>query len=302
MALVSSCTKEEIIPSKHNSDFQNVSLIEGRLKFKTMDVFKESIQELSKNKINKIKTTFPDFYSARDVFSNLIKNEFVDYKDYPNIVIEVYKNDELYLEPIIDYDLLSYFVNENGIIQIGDQIYKLTYDKLYQTNVSNLSQLTNNNFNNLGVKSSKIIRETTEITLRSDDAQCDSGIYKKKRRKYKVSGELSTIASNIYSEIRCNSKHRKKAWYGAWIYKDAPWIKMDCDGLYSVSIDGGGTWVDQFDAIRYEYETDEAELHHLFDFAINESGTRYRWDDTDLFAQAKGLDNKLHSCTIHYSN
>lgn len=146
-----SCQKEEevAIPQIKNSFpiASNVTTKEGRLVFKDKNDFKTVIQSLIKNQkeITNFENQFVGFTSNMQAFENFSKKlteaSPIDEEAIADFAFIHNDNGEKSLERTIDLHLLAYLFNDKGILQIGDSIYKYSYDFTYKFNVNKLSQL-----------------------------------------------------------------------------------------------------------------------------------------------------------------
>lgn len=146
-----SCQKEEevAIPQIKNSFpiASNVTTKEGRLVFKTRNDFNAIIQSLFENqkKIENFDNQFVGFISNMQAYENYSKKMTEDSDINEEAIADFafirMANGEKYLERTIDSHLLAYLFNDKGVLQIGDAIYKYTYDFTYKFSENKLTQL-----------------------------------------------------------------------------------------------------------------------------------------------------------------
>lgn len=152
-----SCQKKEegAIPQIKNSFpiANNVTTKEGRLVFNTRSDFSSVVQSLFENqkKIENFEDQFVGFTSNKQAFENYSKKLTED-SDFNEEAIADFAfvredNGEKYLERTIDLHLLAYLFNDKGVLQIGDSIYKYTYDFTYKFSKNKLTQLKSAKFN-----------------------------------------------------------------------------------------------------------------------------------------------------------
>jgi len=146
-----SCQKREevAIPQVKNSFpiASNVITKEGRLVFNTRNDFNSVVQSLFENqkKVKNFEDQFVGFTSNMQAYENYSKklNEDSDINEEAIADFAFIREDngEKYLERAIDLHLLAYLFNDKGVLQIGDSIYKYTYDFTYKFSKNKLTQL-----------------------------------------------------------------------------------------------------------------------------------------------------------------
>ncbi len=122
----------------------NVEVVDGRLKISSISALEENLKLIhsKQNLMMGFEEQFKDFVSAQQAFNSVSEEDIIKnggditlHKDYLSIVE---RDGEKYFEPVVDMVHLSYLVNKDGIIQIGDDVIKFTRNHLYKFNVSNM--------------------------------------------------------------------------------------------------------------------------------------------------------------------
>jgi hypothetical protein len=113
-------------------------VVDGRLKFNSQDEFQEAVDILlaSKKNLQGVEDQFTGFVSQQQAFANLTEASLVEsggaiepYSTFAAIVED--EEGEKYLEPVVDSKLLRYIVNQDGLLQIGENIYKFNRDEVF---------------------------------------------------------------------------------------------------------------------------------------------------------------------------
>lgn len=151
IAITYSCQKASTdeVPVKNNSvtSAQNVTVKDGRLIFKNKTDFNATVKMLFDNQksIKDFESQFPGFTSNKQAFERIdslfLTSINYNYDLMSNYAIVLETPEGKSLERVIDIHLLAYLFNEEGILQIGDSIFKFSYDFTYKFNVDKLAQL-----------------------------------------------------------------------------------------------------------------------------------------------------------------
>ena len=146
-----SCQKATIdeVPVKNNSltSLSNVTSKDGRLIFKNKTDFNATVKMLFDNQktIKNFESQFPGFTSNKQAFeridSTFLKSINYNYDLISNYATVIETPEGKSLERVVDMHLLAYLFNDEGILQIGDSIFKFSYDFTYKFNVDKLSNL-----------------------------------------------------------------------------------------------------------------------------------------------------------------
>lgn len=158
-----SCQKATIdeVPVKNNSvtSLANVTSKDGRLIFKNKSDFNATVKMLFDNQksIKNFESQFPGFTSNKQAFeridSTYLKSINYNYDLISSYATVIETPEGKSLERVVDMHLLAYLFNDEGILQIGDSIFKFSYDFTYKFNVDKLSQL----------KSAKLAGSTNDV-------------------------------------------------------------------------------------------------------------------------------------------
>ncbi len=116
---------------------ENVKAENGILSFKSLESLVSSLQTVKKHQksFDWLEKQYPNFtssYKAYKGFSDTdIQKTNGDLSSYSDYVTLVYNAGEAYAEPTVDGYLLSQLVNKNGLLFVGNDVYKFTYDNYY---------------------------------------------------------------------------------------------------------------------------------------------------------------------------
>lgn len=99
----------------------------------------------NQKKIENFESQFPGFTSNKQAFeridSTFLKSINYNYDLISNYATILETPEGKSLERVVDMHLLAYLFNDEGILQIGDSIFKFSYDFTYKFNVDKLFQL-----------------------------------------------------------------------------------------------------------------------------------------------------------------
>lgn len=228
----------------------NVTIKDGRLVFKTKKDFENALGIVFdyQKDLKGFESQFHGFISARQAFKNLTEADFVQsngditaYKDFATFIVQ---EGETFLEPVVDAIMISYLVNQEGLLQIGQEITKFTRDATYTFDESQLENYRQNpeRLTSLEKVERKAINRSTadqkpeNIQLRWDVAQCDIPYQWDGRvQSRRISGEIANTSVYLYSEIRVQTKNRYRGFLGRWYYKKAKELKHQ-GGVFSTKI------------------------------------------------------------------
>jgi hypothetical protein len=206
----------------------NVTSKGGRLIFETRDDFNKTVNMLfeNQNKVENFESQFSEFTSNSQAFDNFASN----FKDDTSIDADAIRdfayikdsNGEKTLEHTIDLRLLSYLFNDKGILQIGDSVYKYTYEFTYKFNVDKLSQLKSaklvesmdgvtaypNVRNHFKIPESNLKSAMASVSEVSQYWQPDGS------RECFMKSELNQNITYLYNALTVDTKSRKWNWLG----------------------------------------------------------------------------------------
>jgi len=139
---------------------------------------------------------------------------------------------EKILEPVIYLNLLSPLFNSEGIIQIGDEIFKFTYDYTLKADFSSLKStgLINLTKDALGVTAYKNVREIFgETDLKESVAE--TIVYYTSKKFLKA--ELNRNITYLFNALTVDSKSRKKNFLGIGFAYRVYWLHCWAYGAYN---------------------------------------------------------------------
>ncbi len=270
------CKKDsDYVASINSLTLEKVEVVNGLLKFNSHEDFGNSIKQMYENqhRLRRYGILLNSFRSQRECFLEFTKKnqeqEIGDLTPYKNCLTVMRINGEEYIEPLVDAVMLSYLVNQEGLIHIGQHIYKFTYDTVYKFHMDKLNDYPKYKEQMHlmpNIESKPILRTTSNsigsgTTLRWDIAQCDFEVSEGRRVRRKMSGEISKTNSWFYSEMKAQTKHRKKSGlFGWWYYSDATSLEM--------SGTVGGEVVEGLNRDNYQVAfsdngANEAEIHYV---------------------------------------
>lgn len=194
----------------------------------------------TKNFGQKMKEIFPKFKSSEDAYYEFIESDKLktlgsinDIYKYSNIVHITKVGDDIFIDPLLFFEKSKLF-NENGILQIGDEVFKREYDEVRVLKISHID-----NFDNLQVefvqnKSVKVypvkliingidnsVKIPEALEQRATNCQnlwCDDPSATCSTHKYRVRGEVIVEISQPGNVLRfgARTKSYKRGLFGAW--------------------------------------------------------------------------------------
>jgi hypothetical protein len=238
-ALVYSCTKQEntteilneVVTTSDNLTFKGVSEKDGRLIFDNRADMDRLIKNIDKDRtqIDALRKAFPNLISSADACAKLTYEEYVNagssierFKDFVTILTR--SDGEQYIHPVVDNISFSSIVNKDGLFQIENKIYKMTYDNLYIVDIDKFIQSNKNTDlkSYPTVKVEKIFRENA--SLRGAWApDCSNQFSESPARK--LVGEVGQFATNGWSTISARSWSYKR-FAGIWWWNNIDFIEV----------------------------------------------------------------------------
>jgi hypothetical protein len=263
------CTKSPPL----QSDF---SILDGRIVFKDPSAFERTMRNLfeSKNLDGFEKTLGSNFYSMRTAYDNLA-NEISDIdafvRQHKQVLSLITGTDgELEIERNIDDEQLATLVSDNGLLQIGQVLYRFSYNYVFKTSVTpnlDIDDFLNTDENTLVYEVIPIVRTTS---LRSEVDNCIYEYQSGPRRRLKGELWINQIGG-IYSGAGARTKHQQFFW-PAWWRSATCKIRLDVSGTYKYT--SGGITYGPYN-INYSsgWLTDDGRDAYTFDFCVNQSCT-----------------------------
>jgi hypothetical protein len=175
MLVFNSCEKVNMQKSQSLADFDkldltgiNVSFKDNYLVFKTEEDYRKmtELYNSTRDFAFKLKQIFPNFKSNEDAYFEFIEsdkfknlNSVQDLYKYKN-KIHIYKDrEEIFIDPLLMFEKAKLF-NENGIVQIGDELVKRTHDR---EQILKLNQIRNPKDLMLEFDNNTLVRENPFI-------------------------------------------------------------------------------------------------------------------------------------------
>lgn len=223
VVLMAACHKEY---QKNQSEASEPDFImsQGMLVFKDENSFMEILKGLYsiQDKLDMWERSIPGFVSQRTWFEELAKDklpeELSDVDKYKYVYAIVKEGDgALSMERNIYNDVLATLISKDGFIQIGDLVYRFTYERYYYTDIGNIEQLFVNKIDvsSPDIKEKEIEREFIFEDINVSDArgitvgECTTTSDDKRVKGLIVREELFGNNCNI------TTKHQKKV-LGVW--------------------------------------------------------------------------------------
>lgn len=227
----------------------NIVSKEGRLIFKSKNDFNSTVKMLFDNQkgIENFESQFPGFTSNKQAFER-IDSTFLESINYNYDLISNYATiretpEEKSLERVVDMNLLAYLFNDEGILQIGDSIFKFSYDFTYKFNVDKLSQL----------KSAKLAESTngviaypnirSRIELPTDNLKSAQASVAELRKYYSstkfMKCELNRNITVLLNTLTVDTKSRKDNFLNIGFSYSVYQLYCAATGYFKV-VDSGG--------------------------------------------------------------
>ncbi len=229
-----------------SSQIENVSVINGRLVFDTKETFENIFNSLKEKTTDELldwqNKNFKGYYSVLELYERLSEEDIMkignskSVKGYENIAF--LKSDRYGLELVrtIDDKILAVLTNNEGLIQIMDDIFYLQYDTIKEIKspteleLHNLIQSNWNNSGDVKIITHPVTRKT--ISNSTSKIQATNTCIKeyKSKRRFKLEATVTNtyISSGIYSKV----KHQKKS-FGIWFNTKANKMRLTIDGTFS---------------------------------------------------------------------
>lgn len=210
-----------------------VKFQDGRLLFEdreSFDLFISTMQE-HQHELDNFESHFLGFISARMAYDKFCEDyhqgviqDFEKSKDY---VILLESEGEQYFEQVVYPNLLSILFNKDGLIQIGDSVFKFMYDKIISTNISNLDYIKNfeddDELSHLFIITKNQHTVLNEFTITSCENPCREDYDAGYRR---IRGRLGEIRTGIYNELYISTTSLRRPctgflcpWYQRAVYR-----------------------------------------------------------------------------------
>jgi hypothetical protein len=178
----------------------NAEVIEGRLAFKSQDELYVAYAKLSKNQseLENFEAQFKGYTSQKQAFENFssadldrTNGDLTPYQDY--VVRNVTKGEVSYDE-VVAPKIYSHLVSAEGLLQIGDKVYKFVSGFIYEFNVSEMAAYKANK-NNLGaipnVQKMDFVVKRQKLNVRTAYASSELADV------YEIKGRINPSNNNI---------------------------------------------------------------------------------------------------------
>lgn len=228
--LMVACQKEQdVTPQLEEANqkvlpyLEGVELIENRLVFKSEDAYK-SIQRLLREKgVDEeaiIKNQFPDFISMEDAYNNISDEERLrigesgDLTGYENLLrFERGTDGEISAEVNTEIFESRLLVNPQGIIQIGDNFWKIEYKNTY-----NLSKEQFDKFMITGKVNDFLNKRENKVIVLGETGVSNSNARASHKCDASTGSNKRVRGVTRYSsgDIEVVSKHQKKVAFTWW--------------------------------------------------------------------------------------
>lgn len=138
-ATILSCNKYK--DSLLNFNDENIKVMDRRLVFKDQAIFETFTKEMliNQDKLKDFMNQFEGFTSFYEVFEPISEDE--NLLTSSNLVVKKEIDHHVTYDPIIDYGLMQHLLNPEGIIQIGDIVYRVTYNFVLSSSLSDIGIL-----------------------------------------------------------------------------------------------------------------------------------------------------------------
>ncbi len=163
----------------------NAEVIEGRLAFKSQEELKAAYAKLSKNQseLGSFEAQFKGYTSQKQAFENFTSADLDktngDLTPYQDYVVRNVTNGEASYDEVVAPKIYSHLVSAEGLLQVGDKVYKFVPGFIYEFNVSemaaykanksNLSAIPNVQKMDFKVKTQRVQATSREATFASSE-------------------------------------------------------------------------------------------------------------------------------------
>jgi hypothetical protein len=165
-----------------------------------------------------VSNQFEGFISSHEAYESLTYEEYEangkePYKDFLKIENEGEMKSAM---PVVT-GAFSFFSNKEGIIQFGNEVWKIKYDEFDKFNFSELSLYQNKNFQGMRTLETFPI-ERSNFSRNFWEDECDKEYQNSRGRTRRVKGEIKikTINNLSYSEVEVSTSHQIKSGFVWW--------------------------------------------------------------------------------------
>jgi hypothetical protein len=255
-----------------------ISVIDGRLVFESQEVFNTTLKELLKNQdgLKEWKSQF-NYTSLWEAYERITEEEKVQIgnsksiKGYENVIkIIEDENGELEATPTITNNIHQVIFNHQGIIQIGNHIYKQDYDYLKIITDGDISKLkmlgdVKESNKDLAIEVHPVIHNITlDKGTHGFDHPCQQDWT---GGKHRLKGMTSYDNNGIWMSLNaCTANYKKSV--GVWWLNKACSLELDVHAKYEFNERVGPlyTWETRNENIFYnEQQSNESKIDHTFE-------------------------------------
>ena len=235
--------------------FEGLQLVDGVFQFKDQERFSEFLTAANENVdfISEFKGAYPNFKSVDDKYNELtddMKDELaINPNAYSNFVKIVEVDGEKYAEPIIEDKYIRSILNQEGIVKIGGEFTKVTYEKIYKSD--DLTSFDNGDIQSRNLNGLKVInveRSNSALNQRMPSEDCRTDYNRRIRisrwprlyrtLNFRFRGRIWSIdAGTFYTGIGANSTHYLKT-AGIWYRDKAPRLSLEYSVTYTQYFQG----------------------------------------------------------------
>lgn len=225
-----SCQKEESQANLSSVTDDDITFRDGRLIFKDYASFTDYQKWLSENQSNTQliaeKNKSLGLKSMTEYYLEGMKLEEDDPKfseyvsKYPSVFCkEIFDNSTLYVLP--HSIILCYVANEDGIFQIGDQIYRIVQNYIYQTADESKIEMLFLPKDQILIKDIKITLSQPRHETKSDLGQ--KTVYFDNNDKYRIVSSIMayTDGYSYWYDLRTNPQKKTLVWLRAQLFTKA---------------------------------------------------------------------------------
>lgn len=228
-----------------------VRLNQDVLHFSSKNAFDRTVADLQKDqsKLDEWERQFQGYVSMRTAYDHLTKDDLEKISmqgidGYENILSITGEGDDREIVRNIDDDIMASLVNQDGLLYIGNDAFKVTYNNLIRITdgVNRGADLrhiysTAEIKNQPNVEIQHVERRILNSTLKSkvsavgrDETCYRDYTQRSPKRKNRLKGEIwSTDLGALYSSIGARTRHQERI-LGAWFADKIPQIRLIVTG------------------------------------------------------------------------
>ncbi len=312
-AMFQNCSKDEASVEKQTAG--TIKVKQGRLSFDSEAHFKSVFNELMQNQDNKYLSAWEEKYegftSMKTAYNNLSEADFEkigqsnSISGYENILQIRLENGEKEAAVVTDHPILARMFNQEGLLLIGNNAFKLQKDKLIKIDSYNEDKIrkvlegrAENSTDYLRIENQVVTQKSENLRVNGtlDLEKSCHDVYNSKyafkgifiligTTSVNPSGDWTADFSGMFNSVIFVAQHRKRT-LGIWFAKDTGELRLSGSVAY---IDGNGSYQPGTLTPIVGYNTDEIGTVHGW-------GTNYR-ATASVTASGIGSDGGLHGCT-----